>query len=270
MSLSLEMRRIFRKVWGSAAGSKVAFSVVGAQKAGTSALDYYLRQHPELHMPDKKELHFFDAEKYFSGESPNYANYHCYFRSSVQQKMRGDVTPAYIYLPQCIPRMYAYNPQMKLIGVLRNPVDRAFSHWNMERDKGREPLGFSAALRAEEERIAAGGRFRRKFSYTDRGFYSAQIQRIWEFFPKEQTLFLQYDQLLSSPRLLLSQIAAFLEIPDFPPIEIKKVHARPYIMKISKAEACSLQKRYADERAKLERLLGWDLQAWGEKELESL
>ena len=131
---------------------RVSFVVAGAQKGGTWALHTYLREHPELCLPREKELHFFDADRFFAAEPVDYAPYHALFDPRPPQRLLGEVTPAYMYWPAAGERMARYNPAMRIIMVLRNPITRAFSHWNMARQKRREPLSFRDALRAEAER----------------------------------------------------------------------------------------------------------------------
>ena len=84
-------------------------------------------------------------------------------------------------------RIRHYNPQIKLVILLRNPIDRAFAHWNMQRFKDREPLDFLDALKEEPRRIAQPLSIEsRRFAYVDRGFYSAQLDRVFNFFPRPQ------------------------------------------------------------------------------------
>ena len=126
-------------------------------------------------------------------------------------------------------RMREYNPDMKIIVVLRNPVMRAYSHWNHERQAGREPLPFHEALLAEPERAQKlHPRQLRRYSYIDRGFYTRQLQRLWQHFPLAQTLVLKTDDLRGHPNEVLSEVARFLGIASFPPIPVRTVHAREY------------------------------------------
>ena len=125
---------------------KIDFLIVGAQKAGTSALDMYLRKHPEIEMArPQKEVHFFDDEKYFKKNKVNYEVYHEYFTND-NSKIKGESTPVYMYWSLAMKRIYEYNPQIKIIAVLRNPIERAFSHWNKEKYRKRETADFSTAI----------------------------------------------------------------------------------------------------------------------------
>src|SRR5207253_9307331 len=98
-----------------------------------------------------------------------------HFRSVPRSPMAGEVTPSYLYWKPAMERIRNYNPQIKLVILLRNPVDRAFAHWNMQRFKNREPLDFLDALKEERSRLAAlPPKESRRFAYVDRGFYSGQ------------------------------------------------------------------------------------------------
>jgi hypothetical protein len=241
----------------------VSFIVAGAQKGGTSALDAYLREHPELCLPRRKELHFFDTDANFAVEPIDYAAYHANFDPKPPQRLLGEVTPAYMYWPTAAERIERYNPAMKLILVLRNPITRAFSQWNMARQNHREPLPFLEALRVEPERRRNLPLERAKrFTYVERGFYVAQLQRLWEHFPVAQTLIFRSEELLGHPDDVLARVAAFLGIALFPPVEQRSVHAREYDTTMSSEEKRYLVDVFEHEIHELERLLGWDCSAW--------
>ena len=242
---------------------RVSFVVAGAQKSGTSALDAYLREHPELCLPQKKELHFFDSDRLFAVEPVDYASYHAHFAPRPPQRLLGEVTPAYMYWPTAAERIARYNPAMRFVLMLRNPVTRAYSHWNMSRQLGREPLTFLEALRAEPERRRSLPLERAKrFTYVERGFYAVQLKRLWSHFPAEQTLVLRSEALFDRPDDVLSRIAAFLAIAPFAPPAHKTVHAREYETEMSAEEKRFLLDAYADDVREVERLLGWDCSDW--------
>src|SRR3954451_25210734 len=121
---------------------RVDFVIGGTQKGGTSALDAFLRQHPQICMPEsRKELHFFDREENFA-RTPKYRKYHANFRPGAGHRVTGEATPIYMYWDAAPARIWSYNAAMKLILVLRNPVERAFSAWNMETKPGAENVSF--------------------------------------------------------------------------------------------------------------------------------
>ena len=109
---------------------RVDFAIAGVQKAGTTALFDYLSDEPELSLSHVKETHFFDDDER-DWARPDYAPYHALF-DAPDGRLRGEATPIYLYWPKVLERICAYNPAMKLIVVLRDPVERAWSHWRME------------------------------------------------------------------------------------------------------------------------------------------
>src|SRR5947208_15928567 len=100
---------------------KLDFLVLGAQKSGTTALNYYLKRHPRIVLPVKKELHFFDNDELFAAEKVSYESLHKMFRSGRRSMIAGENTPNYLYARPAMARIRDYNPAIKLIAILRNP-----------------------------------------------------------------------------------------------------------------------------------------------------
>lgn len=252
-------------ILGRESSLKVDFIICGTQKGGTTALDHYLRLHPNICMADKKEVHFFDRDDHFNELYPDYSKYHKYFSPKNDHCIIGEATPIYMYWDKAIERIHRYNPKIKLIAVLRNPINRAFSHWNMERDRNREHRSFWDAI-CEENSILKSPKNKqdRTFSYLDRGFYSSQIRNIYDYFEKDQLLILRNEILRHSPNHALSEVASFLSLPSFDNIEHMEVHSRIYPVQLDKKELSFLKSFYEDEINSLEDILGWDLESWRE------
>ena len=252
---------------GSASGADtVGFVIAGAQRAGTTVLDLYLREHSGIAMArTRKELHFFDNEEHFRVEPVDYAPYHSNFAARLPSQLRGEATPSYMYWEPAAARMARYNPALKIIIVLRNPITRAHSHWNKEWQRGRETLPFLDALQAEPERARSALPLQiRRASYADRGFYTRQLRRLWSHFPVDQTLILRSEALQTEPEAPLDRIADFLELGRFPRIAPKTANVRQYEHPIRPDEWEYLAAIYAAEIQELERLLGWDCSQWRE------
>lgn len=240
---------------------QVGFIICGTQKGGTTALDYYLRLHPEICMANKKEVHFFDNDRNFLNQDPNYFAYHIHFNPKSIHEIIGEATPIYMYWNHVMERIRHYNPNIKLIVILRNPIHRAFSHWNMERDRKRENRTFWKAI--QEEGIKNKTRNQdRTFSYIDRGFYSRQIIEIYKYFEKEQLLILKNEDLRNNPNIVLDKVAEFLSITAFEDIRHEEIHSRKYLSKINHREYEFLSLLYRNEIQDLENLLNWDLSSW--------
>lgn len=245
---------------------KVDFIICGVQKAGTTALDAYLREHPEVCMADKKEVHFFDNENYFKNGRTNYKLYHSYFSNCSGNKLIGESTPIYSYWNNAPKRIWEYNPEIKLILLLRNPIERAYSHWNMEQSRGAEMFSFSDAIRKEPERCRQAYPYQhRVYSYIDRGFYTLQLQELYKYFQRKQLLTLKNEDLKNKPKEMLDKICDFLGIDRQPNIENKNVHAIPYQNLMKKSDKVFLREIYEDEIHNLGKMLDWDCTNWLDK-----
>lgn len=241
----------------------VNFLIVGTQKGGTSALDSYLRTHPDICMANTKEVHFFDNEKYFQKKEVDYSAYHLFFDVEKSHKMIGEATPIYMYWYDIPRRIWEYNPNMKIIVILRNPIERAYSHWNWERYREAENLPFWDAIQLEQERSREALPYQhRVYSYIDRGFYSDQLRRIWHYFPKEQTLIIKNEDLRKHTYKTMESIFTFLGVDPLPGIKEKEVNLVPYVSSMQHKERDYLQRVFKFEIRELERILGWDCCDW--------
>ena len=241
----------------------VQFLICGTQKGGTTTLDAYLRQHPEICMAKFKEVHYFDREKYFQYRKPNYQIYHDFFEPEPGQRIWGETTPVYMYWYDAPRRIWEYNPDMKLILLLRDPIKRAYSHWNMQRDRGYDALPFLEAIQEEEKRRRESLPYQnRRFSYLDRGFYSEQIKRLRVYFSQEQFLILKSKALRDHPQKVLNKIIHFLAISQFDDFEPLDLHSRGYETALDPETHRYLLDIYQHEISELERIIGWDCQEW--------
>lgn len=202
------------------------FLVIGAQKAGTTALYYYLKQHPQIYMSPEKEPHFFALE----GEAIDFRGprdkeilndiavtepetYHELFKGVSDEKAAGEASAVYLYSAKACNRIEHYVPEAKMIAILRDPAERAYSSFlHMVRD-GREPLeDFGRALREEEARIRDN--WGPIWHYKQAGFYCGQLKRYFETFDREQIRVYLYEDLKDDPGGTLKAIFQFLEVDD--------------------------------------------------------
>lgn len=217
------------------------FLIVGAQKSGTSALHSYLGRHPELSPAWAKELYYFSPES-FDG-CPDYPGserhrrfargeadpavraealrwYSAQFRVPLpgRPRLRFESTPCYLFNPNAPRRIREYRPDMKLIVLLRDPVERAYSAWNMYRQFNQYPYSllrdertFEQALRDEVKELP-GEPMMLKSDYLRRGIYHEQLRRYLRLFPREQLLVLDQRELLRQPRATLDAVCDFLGV----------------------------------------------------------
>ena len=242
---------------------RLDFIVPGAQKSGTTALHYFLKKHPEIALPDRQEMHFFDDEEIFSSPSVDYELLHSHFPAVRGGQKSGEITPSYLYWKPAMERIREYNPRIKLIILLRNPIDRAFAHWNMQRFKNREPLDFLEALKEEPRRIAQPLALEtRRFSYVDRGFYSGQLERVFTFFPREQVKLIRFEDFRDRKQDALDEIFDFLEVKRMQSGRDSDRNVVPYERGMRPDERKYLLTVFSAEITKLEQMLGWKLAEW--------
>ena len=208
------------------------FLVVGGQRCGTTSLYMAIHDHPQFLPPVRKEVHHFDW-RYRRGLLWYRAAFP--LRSAMRRRAReigrtvvtGEATPGYVFSPGAPERIRRALPEVRLVAVLRDPVDRAWSHYWLNRRRGFEPLSFEAALAAEEERIrtpdpdapdAAGPSDRSRYSYRARGVYVDQLRRFEAWMP-DRMLVLGFDELFGGRADGWRALGDFLGIDpaDFPP-----------------------------------------------------
>lgn len=235
----------------------VNFIVAGVQKAGTTALYDYLADDPAIGLSKVKEVHFFDDET-VDWSAPDYGPYHAQFDVG-GPTIRGEATPIYLYWPNALERIAAYNPDIRLILMLRDPVERAWSHWRMEYSRGVETHPFSWCIREGRRRLfdAAPWGVHREFSYVERGLYGEQIECLFSIFSRDQVLVLTADSLRADPGAVLGQVADFLGTPKRNAIAHREVHVgREVGAQLAVDDADYLRGLYARDRTRLKALTG--------------
>ena len=250
--------------WEPPRQGRVGFLVAGVQKGGTTALFDYLVEHPGLSLPAIKEAHFFDDETGVDWSRPDYAQYEALFSDDPRRgRLRGEATPIYLYWPNSLERIAAYNPGMRLVLIFRDPIERALSHWKMEYARGAETRPFAWCVREEgRARVATDPRapgFHRVYSYVERGFYGAQLGRLLSIFPREQLLFLRSDDLRAEPERILRTVCDFLNAPPFERVEAKESHAAKnidYGIGITQEDRAYLKSVFEDDQIIFTQLSG--------------
>lgn len=202
------------------------FFIVGAAKSGTSSLDRYLSQHPDVFIPPKKEAHFFSTPDFpdkFEGPGDEGMNlytirdreqYRALFEGAEDQRAVGESSAFYLYYPGTAQRMKADVPDAKIIILLRNPVNRAFSaYMHLIRDE-RESLDFAESLHNEDLRKAMD--YEPMWLYREVGLYAAQVQRFLDVFGPDQVKVVLFEDFVRNPEASVQDICRFLEVdPSF-------------------------------------------------------
>lgn len=237
------------------------FLVLGAQKAGTTALYAYLRWHPGITGPSWKEVSFFDRH-WWRGERW----YRGHFPLRARGRLVGEASPSYLFHPLAPERVRAVVPRARLVALLRDPVARAYSHYQHEVALGREPLSFEDALAAEEERtrgeverlVADPRAFSRAWwdhTYVARGLYAEQLERWYAVFDRSQLLVVRTEDLAERPAETYAEILAFLGAEPHALAEYPRVFERSYAP-LAPGTRAALAERFAEPNRRLEELLG--------------
>lgn len=183
------------------------FIVIGAKRAGTSALFAMLRQHPEIHTGEWKEVHFFD---HYYEKGPDW--YRAQFQDGVDGQMVGEATQTYMFDPKIPARMASVVPNAKLIATLRDPVERAYSEYSYAVARDLEPLSFEEAIESEDERTAEGYEKFLTKSYVRRGLYLEQLERVTEYYPRDKLHVMIFEETAKHPLRAFSEVCSFLGI----------------------------------------------------------
>lgn len=191
---------------------KIDFLIIGAQKCGTTSLYDYLKQHPDIFLPNAKEIHYFaEDECYRQGEGyldPLYAAHGA--ESAV-----GGAYVHLMYFPHVPARIHAYNPAMRCIAVLRNPIDRAYSaYWFARRNGWETCRTFEEALEREPERQRGRYAEQTELTYVTHGEYFEQLARFVEQFGRDRLLVIRTDALYADPRAAVARTLDFVGIAD--------------------------------------------------------
>ena len=215
--------------WPSGSGGPT-FLVIGAAKAGTTSIHHHLSHHPEVFVTQQKETNFFA----FGGSPPNYSGpgdsavntwsitnvdeYIAAYEGGARFAARGEVCPSYLYFPEAPARIAEMLPDVRLVAVLRNPADRAFSNYLHLRFQGREPLAdFEEALAQEESRRDAGWEW--FWRYADIGAYGRQLAGYLAHFSREQLLVVMFEDFQRSPETVIKAIYGHIGVDPSVPID---------------------------------------------------
>lgn len=205
-----------------------SFVILGVQKAGTTSLYEYLIQHPQVLPPQKKEIHYFDLNyqygiNWYRSFFPLKSDMEKHEKVSKKRALTGEATPYYLFYPWSAGRIFEQIPNAKLIVLLRNPIDRAYSHFRQEIRRNTETLSFEMAIESENERLKNE---RKKvmndeiyhsptlqdFSYISRGLYIDQLKAFGRYFSRQQMLILKSESFFEKPQSTYDRVLSFLDL----------------------------------------------------------
>ncbi len=243
---------------------KPDFLIIGAQKCGTTSLFHYLRQHPDLTLPSQKEIQFFSLEysmgwKWYMDQFPQ--------KPFIKRRLTGEASPYYLFHPLVPERVAKHLPKVKLIVMLRDPVDRAYSHfWHEKKYMNESFDSFEEAIANEPERIfleeqklinneIVQSQLFRSYSYISRGKYYTQISRWLQFYPISQMHFIKSENFFKNPKTELAELYRFLEIRQIQPVNLTPQNTNVYPELASELRE-KIDIYFEDDGRKLIQLLG--------------
>jgi hypothetical protein len=257
------------RAWARAArpgpvGALPEFLIVGGQRCGTTSLYRYLAEHPDVAPASGKELQYFSIH---AGRGERWYRAHFPVRPPTVRSF--EASPYYLFHPEVPRRVAATLPAARFVALLRDPVERAYSHYLHTRPYGAEPLDFAAAVAAEEGRLTAALRdgprtpaaheALRNHSYLARGRYAEQLDRWYAQLPADRVLVLRSEDLYADPAAAYARVLRFLDLAPFTPAAFAR-HTR----RVDGADGgftdglrADLADYFAPHNARLAELLGW-------------
>ncbi len=263
--LSIKLRKThpeFLKKYGNLIGlGQPNFMIIGTVKGGTSSLYSYLTKHPSILPAVNKELHFFNANFYkgidwYLSQFPRIPEQHNFFT--------GEATPNYIYSEEAVSKLFNYFPKIKLIAILRNPIERAVSHYYMIQQQGKEKRSLEKVIAVEMKQLQqmkSSSQFSAdilreiKPKYLTFGLYLYFLQEWMNVFPQEQFLILKSEDMYENPAAATKKVFDFLDIPNYQLLEYKHYFPGSY-PPINVDLRCQVSEFFQPHNQKLEEYLG--------------
>lgn len=218
--------------WNSEKLRSPDFIIIGSPRCGTTSLYKYITSHPQILAAANKEICFF-SEHFNKGLSW----YQAHFPPPIdgQRFLTGEATPTYLTHPLAASRLHGGLPKIKLIAILRNPGDRAFSHYQMLVRRGTESRNFESAIDAELKLLTGANEtsledrsFWKDCHYIYKSMYFYSLKQWLKVFPKEQFLIVQSEEFYANPRIVLKQVFEFLNVPNFQLKDFQKYNGASY------------------------------------------
>jgi hypothetical protein len=243
------------------------FIIAGAQKAGTTSLFGYIEGHPQIGAPQTKEVHYFD-NNYDRGETWYRMNFPLARRLRSRGQQTFESSPYYMCEPRVPERMAALVPSVKLIFLVRNPVSRAYSHYQHSVLRRREPLSFEDAIQAEADRL--DGELERMladptcksfshqhYSYLLRGHYAEQLLNWRKYFSADQMLVVEAERMFRQPAEVFAEVLEFLGLDAWTPRSFENLNSGRYKQPMNPETKARLEAYFAPLNQQLYDLLGW-------------
>jgi len=198
---------------------KVGFICIGPERSGTTWLYQCFKEHPEICVSEPKEVNFFNSAQSFWRQDligkTNYTKglewYFEHFNHCLNKKIAGEITPIYLHSPEVPKRIRENFPEVKLIAILRNPIERLYSHYMYTKLKGFYELpSFEEVIEKEK-------------SFVEESSYFKHLQNYLKYFPREKILIMIYEDIEKNPKVFIKEVFKFLGVDDaFIPLSVNK------------------------------------------------
>lgn len=186
------------------------FLGLGGMRCGSSTVWSWMRSHPQVFTPSKKELHFFSNRGGAYGAGVH--SYARHFSTAKPGQVIGEVTPEYLSVPEAAQRIHFHMPEVRLYVILRDPVERLWSHYRYLRNSGREKLSLRDAIAAEAHRRAAASEGDCIHDYLNRSRYIEHLERYDRLFDREQLLIILFEEMTVDPVITLCRLAEHIGV----------------------------------------------------------
>jgi hypothetical protein len=253
------------------------FIIIGAAKAGTTSLYDYLIQHPDIYCALQKETFYFVNLRKRNWRLPYRSYFPTYFTKfsaeyiHKRKFLTGEATPGYLFFPHCVAAIHRVLPNAKLIVILRNPVDRAFSQYHFFKNRGKDShlLTFEDAIANEKTEFQKIGMSKQEYlynfprsSYLSRGIYVEQLENWFKFYPEEQFFICSIEEMSGNAQNTISKIYEFLDVENHILTDLKIKNVGQYRDSINPETREQLIEYFRPYNEKLYKLLGkqfdWD------------
>jgi hypothetical protein len=250
------------------------FAIVSVERGGTTSLYRYVCEHPCAAEAFRKEVHFFDMNwsrglGWYRAHFPTRAEAAWVRVRRGHRLVTGEASPYYLYHPHVPARLARVTPRIRIIALLRNPVERAYSHYHLNVRQGKEPLSFEEAIEREPERLR--GEWERlcadetcwsdahyQWGYLDRGLYADRLLEWRKHFAPEQMLVILSEEMYADPAAALDRVNAFVGLPPWRPADFKAFNQKPY-PGVAPETRRKLAAFFEPHNQRLRELLGRDL-----------
>ena len=253
------------------------FLIIGVPRAGTTSLYNYMINHPSIKPPLWKEIGFFNEHytkdiTWYKSHFPSVLLKYYIEKLKKKKFLTGEASPDYLFHPLAPRRIFEMIPKVKMIILLRNPIDRAWSHYWQSIRKNRETLSFEEAIRKQmkveqetnREKVSQKNNYGANLNqYISTGIYPPRIKKYMEIFPKEQFLIIKSEDLYDNPQSVLNRISEFLDIPKWNKNNYNKYQYNSDQPKMEKDLRKQLLEFYQPYNERLNKFLGvnfsWDI-----------